>query len=245
VSGAWEIWTMKANGSKQRQLTHLNGFATFPDFSPNGKTIIFGGTEGTDEHNEIYSVDAKTGGGLHALTNCVGLADGCFNDLPVWSPDGTKIAFMHGTYDPIADEVVDEQVWVMDADGGHPHPITSDSAPKDQVPDWSPDGTKIVYTAGGFGSGGIWIVDANGANNHQISGCTAGATWPCPAGDDWGPAWSPDGTKIAFLRDFNALGISDRPVYTMNADGSDQQRLTAGLANRAVPAWQPKAVHHR
>ena len=36
VSGAWEIWTMRANGSKQRQLTHLDGFATFPDFSPDG-----------------------------------------------------------------------------------------------------------------------------------------------------------------------------------------------------------------
>ena len=96
VSGSWEIWTMRANGSKQHQLTHLGGFATFPDFSPDGKTIAFGGTEGADEHTEIYAVDAKTGGGLHALTSCAGLADGCFNDLPVWSPDGTRIAFMHG-----------------------------------------------------------------------------------------------------------------------------------------------------
>jgi Tol biopolymer transport system component len=87
-----------------------------------------GGTEGSDEHTEIYAVDAKTGGDLHALTSCVGLADGCFNDLPVWSPDGTRIAYMHGVYDPIADAVVDEQVWVMDVDGGNPHPLTSDSA---------------------------------------------------------------------------------------------------------------------
>ena len=58
--------------------------------------IAFGGTEGADEHNEIYAINAKTGGGLHALTSCAGLADGCFNDLPVWSPDGTRIVFMHG-----------------------------------------------------------------------------------------------------------------------------------------------------
>ena len=52
-------------------------------------------------------------------------------------------------------------------------------------------------------------------------------------------AWSPDGTKIAFLRDFEALGITDRPVYVMNADGSHQHRVTAAPALHAVPAWQP------
>ena len=242
VSGSWEIWTMRANGSKQHQLTHLDGFATFPDFSPDGRTIAFGGTEGTDEHTEIYAVDAKTGGGLHALTSCAGLADGCFNDLPVWSPDGTRIAFMHGTYDPIADAVVDEQVWVMDADGGHPHPITTTSAPKDQVPDWSPDSSKIAYHAGDFGNGGIWVIDADGGHNHQISGCVAGAPSPCAQGDDWGPAWSPDGKKIVFLRDLEALGIVDRPVYVMDADGSHQHRVTAASGLHAVPTWQ--AVPH-
>ena len=244
VSGFWEIWTMRANGTKQRQLTHLEGFATFPDFSPDGKTIAFGGTEGTDEHNEIYAVDAKTGGGLHALTSCVGLADGCFNDLPVWSPDGTRIAYMHGVYDPILDAVVDEQVWVMDADGGNPHPITTDSAPKDQVPDWSPDSSMIAYHAGDYGNGGIWVIDADGGNNHQISGCVAGDPSPCAQGDDWGPAWSPDGKKIAFLRDYGALGINDRPVYVMDADGSHQHRVTAAPALHAVPAWQPLGVRH-
>ena len=74
LSGSWEIWTMRANGTNQRQLTHLGGFATFPDFSPDGKTIAFGGTEGADEHTEIYAVDAKTGGGLHALTSCAAYA---------------------------------------------------------------------------------------------------------------------------------------------------------------------------
>jgi Tol biopolymer transport system component len=239
VSGSWEIWTMRANGKNQHQLTHLGGFATFPDFSPDGSKIAFGGTEGADEHNEIYAVDAKTGGGLHALTSCAGLADGCFNDLPVWSPDGTKIAFMHGTYDAVLDAVVDEQVWVMDAHGGNPHPLTSDSAPKDQVPDWSPDSSRIAYAAGGFGDEGIWVMDADGGNNHQISGCVAGDPSPCAQGDDWGPAWSPDGKKIAFLRDLQALGITDRPVYVMDVDGSHQHRLTAAPALPGVPAWQP------
>ena len=136
VSGSWEIWTMRANGSKQRQLTHLDGFATFPDFSPDGKTMPpSAGPRGPMSTPSIYAVNAKTGGGLHALTSCAGLADGCFNDLPLWSPDGTRIAFMHWhTHDPILDAVVDEQVWVMDADGGNPHPITTRQRPEGPGP---------------------------------------------------------------------------------------------------------------
>ena len=59
----------------------------------------------------------------------------------------------------------------MDADGSNPHPLTTGPAPKDQVPDWSPDGSKIVFHAGGFGSGGIWVMNADGSGQHQLSGC--------------------------------------------------------------------------
>ena len=41
-SGAFEIWAMKQNGKKQHQVTHLNAFSTFPDFSPDGSRIAFG-----------------------------------------------------------------------------------------------------------------------------------------------------------------------------------------------------------
>ena len=41
VSGSWEIWSMKQNGTKQHQVTHLGGFSTFPDYSPDGSKIAF------------------------------------------------------------------------------------------------------------------------------------------------------------------------------------------------------------
>ena len=49
------------------------------------------------------------------------------------------------------------------------------NVPHDQVPDWSPDGSKIADHEGGFGDGGIWVMDADGGNKYQLSDCVAGA----------------------------------------------------------------------
>jgi Tol biopolymer transport system component len=242
VSGSFEIWTMKPNGTKQHQLTHLDGFSIFPDFSPDGSKIAFVGVIGSDPSDEVYVVDAVTGGGLTKLTGCPGVDTFCLNDYPVWSPDGGRIVFMHAEQFDADGNPLDEQVWVMDANGSHKQQLTFDNRVKDQVPDWSPDGSKIAYESGGIGDGQIWVMNANGSGQHQLTGCGPADPSPCAIGDDFGTAWSPDGTKIAFLRDFQALGTKNRPVYVMNADGSDQHQLVAGTSLQAVPAWQPRGV---
>ena len=252
-SGAFEIWTMNQDGTNPVQLTKLGGSALFPDFSPDGKTVVFSGTEGTDTNSEIYTVDATTGGSLHALTSCAAYKPGCYNNNASWSPDGTKIVFFHADDADADGNGIDSQVWVMDADGSNAHALTSDAAPKDQLPDWSPDGSKIVYESGPLGSGGVWVMNADGTDQHQLTGCVAAdaasslapsgsapaAPASCAAGDDFGPTWSPDGTQIAFVR---AISDTDRPVMIMNADGSNVHRLSAAPGVAFVPAWQPVGV---
>lgn len=240
VSGSWEIWTMKQNGTRLTQLTHFGGSAFFPDFSPDASKIAFSGSVGDPQNNQIYVTDTATGTSALQLTSCPSAFPDCFSDLPVWSPDGTKIAYVHADGFDADDNNVNEQVWVMNADGSNQHPLTSGSDPKDQVPDWSPDGSKIVFASGYGGSEGIWLMNADGSNQHQLTGCAPTDPAPCAAGDDWGPTWAPDGTKIVFLRDLTSLGTRDRPVYVMNADGSHQTRITTTPALRGVPAWQPR-----
>jgi hypothetical protein len=80
--------------------------------------------------------------------------------------------------------------------------------------------SKIAYTqsaAGGQGSGGLYVLNADGSGKQRLA--NAGHSTP---------SWSPDGRKIAF-------GSRSRKVRVVNADGRGQQRLTTGNH----PAWSP------
>jgi Tol biopolymer transport system component len=235
-TGPFEIWTMAADGTDQKQLTKLGGSATFPDFSPDGTMIIFDGTQGTDTHSQIRTIDTATGATVNVLTSCAAVTPDCSNAYAAWSPDGSQIAFIHADATDADGNPTGTEVWVMDADGGNAHALTADGAPKDQLPDWSPDGTQIAYEVGPLGSGGIWVMNADGSNPRQLAGCEASDPTPCASGDLFGPAWSPDGTQIAYM---SQMDDTDRPIMVMNADGSNPRRLMEGKGVQFVPGWQP------
>jgi Tol biopolymer transport system component len=196
--------------------THMSATAIFPDFSPDGSKIVF--CAGTSTFaRDIYVVNSD-GSDLTRLTSGVGN-----NVYPAFSPNRHKIVFT-------SNRTGTSQVWLMNADGSNQRQLTFDSQPKDQVPDWSPNGSKIAYLADTHGIadmgnswGDIWVMNANGSHQHQI---THDAT-------DYGTAWSPDGTRIA------TLDFPTRTIYTHNArDGSDRQAVHPG-GLQFVPGWQP------
>jgi len=212
-SGATEIWKMKQDGTKQEQVTHLNGVngsAIFPDFSPDGSKIVFG----TQLSGDIWVVNSD-GGGATQLTS------GPDVDLfPAWSPDGSTIVFIRNG-----------QVWTINTNGGGATQLTFDPAPKGQVPDWSPDGSKIAYSSGDD----IWVMNANGSDQHPV--------FADPSTIEFGTAWSPAGDQIAFVSfpaPPSPANLGARTIYVINADGTAKHAVHPGPGPQIVPAWQPR-----
>jgi hypothetical protein len=105
--------------------------------------------------------------------------------------------------------------------------LTSSTGYSATDPSVSANGNEIVFHRSGGPGYGIWQVRADGTGAHQVT-----VDPQAVAANDTDPTWSPDGSRIAFIRN------SD--VFVMNADGSGSTNLTTGLAASAdMPAWSP------
>ncbi len=208
--GPGGIWLMNHDGTDKRQLTT---FGTFPDFSPEGSTIVFGGAPSGSTNVDVWAIDLESGQ-LRRLTDAPGL-----DRFPAWSPDGTKIVFQ-------SSRAGIAQVWVMDADGSDQTQLTFDPVPKDQLPDWSPDGTRIAFVEQTYPSGGdIWVMNADGSDAYPITS----------RADKLGTAWSPDGSEIA------TLDWSSRTVEITTLDGAETRAVRPG-GIQFVAGWQPRGT---
>ncbi|HLC04969.1 MAG TPA: hypothetical protein VJK02_18200 [Anaerolineales bacterium] len=168
------------------------------------------------ETYEIYVMDAD-GTGVSRLTYTNGSV---FHGPPIWSPDGTMIAF-------VSDVDGDEEIYVMNADGTGQTNLTNNSA-RDVSSAWSPDRTKMAFSSDRDGEWQIYVMDPDGTGQINL---TNNPIWR-----DTGPVWSPDGTKIAFVSDRN--GYSD--IFVMNPDGTEQTNLTDNVwITDTAPVWSP------
>ena len=87
--------------------------------------------------------------------------------------------------------------------------------------------SQIVFTSRRDGNNEIYVMDANGGNQENLTNHPA---------YDADPDWSPDGAKIAFVSSRNG-GVSQ--IHVMDADGKNPIRLTDGHLEKGDPSWSP------
>jgi len=215
--GNKEIYTMYPDGAGQTQLTHNQVDNSSPSWSYDGSKIIF--ASNLTGHNQIYGINSDG-------TNQSRLTNNTAADLqPSWGgiqrPSITSKIVFDG-YLPDNSR----QIFIMNSDGANLTRLTYYGA-ANYGPSLSPDGTKVLFTAGGD-QPGIYVMYADGYGLTRLT-----------AENDSDAVWSPDGTKIAFAsRRSNPLGASAQ-IYIMNSDGSNPVRLTLSNGDNFHPAWSP------
>jgi len=138
-----------------------------------------------------------------------------------WSSDGTLIAFRAIGPSPLW--LI--ELFVVDAEAATPIRRLTDGGVGD-VFRWSPDGTRIVFETSRDGNPDIYTVDVLSGEERNL---TQTPYW------EENPAWSPDGSLLAFVR-----STGDRALHVMNADGSNPRPLVSESTLRPVrPDWSP------
>ncbi len=153
---------------------------------------------------------------------------------PVWSPDGTKIAFF-------ANRSGDHDIWLMDANGQNQFALTN-GASDDRRPSWSSDGEWLVYDSLREGNRNIWIISVNGGEPTQLT---------FTPGFDSFPSFSPDNQQIAYYSYYQGkldLMILDLEDYFNRGEVGEPTILLPALADETqgqctfachTPQWSP------
>ena len=213
-----EAWTAEPFSS-------LGGQEEFVAISPDGLHLAFSWTERSGASPHIYLQALNE----HSPKRLTSSNDG--ENRPVWSPDGSSIAFLH-VLSPGRTEVLvkslsnGSEVKVADLHGSYPWLCT--------IPrlSWAPDGKKI-YTSGNIGTKEACGVIAINVATRSLQPITQ----PPPGSiGDLEAAISPDGTQVAFLRNAGTLGGD---IYVTPIEGGAARRVTFDKRDIMGFCWMP------
>lgn len=254
-TGNKEIAIMDWDGHSAIPLTNNGSINLNPDFSPNGRELIFSSYKRRNPdlyRRSLFSSTAEVPVSTRSGLNITG----------TWSPDGSRIALAMS-------KDGDTEIYTVSRDGGKPLRLTVNPA-IEVYPAWSPDGKRLAFVSDRFGKPQVFTMDASGGNVKRLT--TSGSYNVTPRwspkgdriayarqhgggfqihvinvdgsgdiqltsdGNNENPTWSPDGRFIAF----SSRRGGEQAIYVMRSDGSGQTRVSRGKGTASQPAWSPR-----
>jgi TolB protein len=256
--GSAEVHVMDADGKNARAATRNGAINKFPEWSPDGRSIIYMSYRYRRTPHLFRLVRGRGSPGL-LLPD---LNSGHPQYRAVFSPEGKRLAIVLSLEENF-------EIFRASASGKNLRRLTRNAA-ADLSPSWSPDGERLAFVSDRGGAPQVYVMDENGGNVRRLTFNGTYNTAPAwspdgrwiayetrvdgqfdiwlidPEGDlnvplithrrsDEHPTWSPDGRKLAFHS--TRRGRAD--IYVVDLDGSHLQRLTHGKGVNSSPAWGP------
>lgn len=202
-----DVWGVNVEKAEEFSFASDINSELWATIAPDNKTVAFQSIKNLSQGDKICcgTILTKRADESDAETFQL-VAEG---SLPVWSPDGRRLAFLR-----LSGETFN--LWTVGAAGGAEKQLTSGGLPlaefsvlpynrtQTSVYDWSPDGTKIAYVTKENNQSNIWLVDPDDANRTQMTdNADANLSLYCPI-------WSADGKRVAFASRTNKAADGKR-----------------------------------
>jgi Tol biopolymer transport system component len=215
-----QLYTVRPNGHGLRQITFGPGEAVSPDWSPDGRTIVY--EHDWDTETQCATVDVINADGSNRVSLTTGIG-GC-EGQPSFTPDGARIFYEHFDF-----ETFDDAIWGMNADGSNQHRIIG-PWPNGQGfatdPNVSPDGKTLSFVGFDgnlFGPNGE---PAQGLFSSGLDGSNFSELLPFTLDLAIKHDWAPDGQQVLVGTNANFFDPADSAnIATIRPDGTDLHYL--------------------
>jgi Tol biopolymer transport system component len=212
---ACDIYVASASGGDVRRITFEKQVVSGLAWSEDGKSIVFSSERG-----------ATAGAGSLWRVAVGGPSAARLEQIPGVGPRASQPAIARRSrLLAYQESFQDTNLWQVPANGSGAPKLVISSTREETLPDYSPDGSRIVFNSNRSGHWEIWIANADGSHSRQL---TSNAGPPASYA-----RWSPNGRLIAF----SYAGEGNGDIYTMTPEGASIRRLTSETSRDETPAF--------